>query len=178
MRKHVHGFHHQITDESKEMVCGQNLTKNFKSFLVSDDDYVEVHDAENFHETYRFTCPLSLSENPLEPIEIIGMKISRTQNYLAILTGKNLQKEVEEIHQIIVYKVLNETTFEIVSTFDGDQHRLPDEFRNYSKTLEFCNDEEHCKILMTNEKQIVKFDYTKSVDNVEVYCKFVNFLKE
>ena len=48
MRRHIHGFHHKITDDPKEMVCGQNLT-NFKSFLVSDDDYVTVHDAEEFN---------------------------------------------------------------------------------------------------------------------------------
>jgi len=48
LRRHVHGFHHQINNDPKEMVTGDNLIK-YKSFLVSDDDFITVHDAENFN---------------------------------------------------------------------------------------------------------------------------------
>lgn len=38
------------------MVCGQNLT-NYKSFLISNDDYITVHCAEEFNETYKLDIP-------------------------------------------------------------------------------------------------------------------------
>lgn len=33
------------------------------------------------------------------------MKVSRCQNYVAIMAGKNLIKEKEELHQIMVYQI-------------------------------------------------------------------------
>jgi hypothetical protein len=75
MRRHVHGFHHFVTSESKEMVCGENLT-NYKSFLVSDDNYISVHCAEEFHETHRVTVPTCESET-IEVVEVITMKVSK-----------------------------------------------------------------------------------------------------
>lgn len=104
------------------------------------------------------------------------MKVSRCQNYVAILTGKNLVKEIEELHQLIVYKINNQKDFELISKH-SENHLLPEEFAEYSKGIEFSNEEEHCKILMSNNERIIKFDYTKPNSIEEVY-KFNNRLDD
>lgn len=138
MRKHVHGFHHQIDRNPKENVCGVNMN-NLKSFLVSDDDFVSVHCADTFTEIHKFNIPLNKSNTNL-PIEIIELQISSDHNYIAVVGGKILAKEIEEIHQLMVFKVNSNRDFELVSKFHP-RHKLPSEFKNYSKQITFCNNE-------------------------------------
>ena len=75
-----------------------------------------------------------------EKMEIITIKISMDQNYLAVLGGKILIKQVEELWHLHVFRIEytgGEITFESVSKYDPD-NILPKQFRSYSKSIEFC----------------------------------------
>lgn len=60
-RKLNHGFHEIIHRESKEGVCGSNIT-SLNCFIISDDNYIELHDAENFKVLERLDLHLQESE--------------------------------------------------------------------------------------------------------------------
>jgi hypothetical protein len=94
-RKLNHGFHEYIHRESKEGVCGSNLT-SLNCFLISDDDYVELHDAENFKSIERLDLRLQESKTQ-DLIEILSMVVSQSEKYLGVFAGKNCIKEEEEI---------------------------------------------------------------------------------
>lgn len=73
-RKFYHGFNMLITRDSKEEVCGQNLSLH-KCFLISDDDYFESFCADTFDKKVKVKVPIEES-NTSDPIEIITIKIS------------------------------------------------------------------------------------------------------
>jgi hypothetical protein len=68
-------------------------------------------------------------------MEILSIKLSPNEQYLAVLGGKNLIKEIEEVHSLHIFKINNEGT-------DYDmlyQRNLPEIFRSFSVTFEFQN---------------------------------------
>lgn len=52
---------------------------------------------------------------------------------MAVMAGYHLIKEQEELHQILVYKVNTKVNFELIADI-----MLPDKYRSFSKTFEFC----------------------------------------
>ena len=92
-----------IDDTSREGTCGQNYpTKNI--FVISDDNYVQIHQEDTFQILKKVIVPLNVSDTE-EDIEILTIKVSPNEELLAILAGKNLIKEIEELHQLFIYKL-------------------------------------------------------------------------
>lgn len=69
---------------------------------MTEGNMINVHDEKTFKEINQIYVPLEVSTTE-DPIEIIKLRISTNEKYLAVLSGKNLVKELEEIHSLHVY---------------------------------------------------------------------------
>lgn len=87
--------------------------------------------------------------------------ISKDEKYLAILTGINEIKEIENLKQIVIYEIKNQRThsmFKEVLNFD-----LPKEYCYYSKTISFdyrTNRKSDLSLLMWSKSDIVSIDFS------------------
>jgi hypothetical protein len=108
-RKYNHNFRESIDDESKEGVDCQNLQSR-NAFVVSDDDYLESFCAGCFSKHYKLQLPL-IQSLTADKMEILTIKISRDESMIAVLVGKNLIKEQEELYQILVYEIHEKNNF-------------------------------------------------------------------
>jgi hypothetical protein len=61
------------------------------------------------------------------------MNISRDNTILAVISGKNMIKGEEELHQILVYKINSKNDFTLIRA-----HNLAEKYRTFSKTFDFC----------------------------------------
>ena len=95
-RKYDHGFREIIDPTSREGCRGINVSKKH-FFIISDDDYIQVHDEETYKMINKIDLPLSKS-NTDDAIEILNIEISPDEELLAVLSGKNLIKGIEELH--------------------------------------------------------------------------------
>jgi hypothetical protein len=182
-RKYIHNFKELIDAESKEGVDCQNLSK-FNSFIVSDDDYLESFCAGCFSKHHKETLPLlkSFTDNKME---ILSIKVSRDQTMIACMIGKNLIKEKEELHQIVVYEINSKSDFRLIAN-----HNLSTKFRNHSKTFEFnyrddygegCPKEQSLLILSNNEIAVLDFSKpspSKGNDHIKTVYTFKQRLKD
>lgn len=74
-RKFNHNFLEIIDEDSKEAVDCQNISKH-NSFIVSDDDGLEVFCGGCFQKKYEMTLPLKHKSKD-EQMEILSIKVSR-----------------------------------------------------------------------------------------------------
>lgn len=91
-------------------------------------------------------------------MEVISIKLDRDQEYLAMIGGKNLIKEKEELHHLFVYKISNLTNFKLIVN-----HRLKGKYNSFSKAFDFCYRDDlpnpgHSLLLLDRE-EIVHFDF-------------------
>lgn len=129
-----------------------------------------MHTSSKFELVHRFRVPVQKSQTR-DKMEIVTIKISQNQNYLAVVVGKFLVKGVKQLWQLMVYSIHSEDEFKLISKHHPE-HMLPDQFRYYSKSIEFCEDSQHQHLLLTNRSNIVKFDYTQPKENISVLYKF------
>ena len=77
-----------------------------------------------------------------------------------MITGLNKIKEMEELHQIIIYEINDNSKnpFELCLNYT-----LPEEYRSYSKTFEFdIRASQTCKqgLLLLSRKGVSRFDFS------------------
>lgn len=90
---------------------------------------------------------------------------------MAVLAGKNLIKEQEELHQIIIYEILSNSEFHEIKV-----KNLPEQFREYSKTFEFFEKESDMCLLLISRSNIVKYNYI--TDKISTIYNFKNELAD
>lgn len=109
-------------------------------------------------------------------MEVLSMKVSQCQNYVGIIGGKNLIKMEEALYQIIIYRVNSDTKFSKIVDYD-----LPEEYRSFSRTFEFCTREDLSitvgqSLYLISSNQIVGFDPTLEEDKFKTLFNFKNDL--
>ena len=102
-RRFDHGFREIVDDESREGVSAVNVPSRHV-FIISDDDYLSIHDHKTYKTMLKHDIELKESDTD-DKMEILSIKLCPKQEYLAVLSGKNLIKEIEELHQLHVYKL-------------------------------------------------------------------------
>ena len=100
---------------------------------------------------------------------ILNMRLSRTENYLAILVGHTLVQNEVEANVLIIYK----------NSFDGWQldfkRALSHNLRHISSQFEFCiRNKEEEEILFTDCREIVAYNFRN--DQIRRVFMFKNFL--
>lgn len=72
-------------------------------FIVSKVDKVLMFDVDTFKKRGEIPIKL-LKADTREPNEVIGMAVSQCENYLAIISGKNLIRNAQSQNQLFIYK--------------------------------------------------------------------------
>ena len=102
---------------------------------MSDDNYFDIFCSNCFKNKLRTTLPLKEADNEnSEPIEILSINISACNRFLGAIAGKNLVKEIEEIHQILVYEIISPKKINFVAS-----HVFSPQYKFFSKTFHFLN---------------------------------------
>lgn len=100
---------------------------------------------------------------------IINIAISQNDQYFSLLSGKILPKQIEEIHQLHVYKISKSLDIELISAIN-----LPEQFRYVSKCFSFHKSCQEREILLFTRQCVYLYDYVcKSGKKV---FNFVNML--
>ena len=108
-RKYDHGFKELFDNvKSREGCCGANIESR-NLFLISDDNYIQIRNEETFKIVNTVIVPLAESTTDDE-MEILSIKISPNEKFLAVLGGKNLIKEIEEVHSLHIFKINDDGT--------------------------------------------------------------------
>ena len=86
---------------------------NIKSFLIAKVDKVMMFDDEDFLQYDEI--PISLMKaDTREPNQVIAMKASEDENYLAIISGKILIMNEQKCNQLFIFKRIdNQRRFEL-----------------------------------------------------------------
>lgn len=111
-------------------------------------------------------------------MEILSIKLSRDQQYIAAMAGYILIKEIEEIHQILVYKINSINEMELVADV-----YLDDKYKYCSKTFDFCYRKdvvgaEGKSLLLLDKSQIFCLKYMETENNITTIYKFENVLED
>jgi len=167
-RKYDHGFHETIDNTSREGNCGQNIVSK-DCFLVSDDNFVEIHCAKSLRVINKIIIPMDIS-NTRDMIEILTIVVSKDESMLAVLTGKNLIKEIEELHQIFIYKIEPDLSFELLF-----KKNLPEDYRFFSKTFDFCEKHHENSLYLVSHSRLVNYNFKE--DKFEDVYVFKNTLE-
>jgi len=104
--------------------------------------------------THKIDVPLKQSETD-DNIEILNIKVSNDEKYLAVLSGKNLIKSIEELHSLHIYEISPDGKDWTLKTGTD----LPESFRYFSVTFIFSNSSPETTILFADVKGIMKYNY-------------------
>lgn len=144
--------------------------------MVSDDDYVRSFCSLCFAKLNKTTLPL-LKSDTMDKSEILSLKVSRNQQFFAVIAGKNMIKGEEELRQILVYEIVSMKEFKLVKN-----EVLDEEYYSFSKTFDFCYrespDGDENSLLILSREMIVRFDYMREEDNYHVIYTFQNELSD
>lgn len=79
--------------------------ESMNAFLVSKHNLIKFYDFETFVEmkTSLINIPL-LESQTREPNEIISMQKDVAENFLAVISGKNLIKDQQKPNQLFIFK--------------------------------------------------------------------------
>lgn len=83
------------------------------------------------------------------------------------MAGKNLIKEIEEIHQLLIYEIKAECNFSLLKKVD-----LPEDYRSFSKITEFAHDKQDKAVLLIDRSRIVRYHFME--ETAETIYKFEN----
>jgi hypothetical protein len=92
-------------------------------------------------------------------MEILNIKISPNEKYLAVLCGKNLIKEIEEVHSLHIFK-MNDSGNDYTLL---EARELDERFREFSVTFEFKKDKQDECVIFTNLNQIMTYNFVTNV---------------
>lgn len=89
-RKFTHDFKLNVVPENLDGSRGLYIG-SMNAFLVSKIDKIHFYDIDTFKEMTKCLIEVPLFKNiEREPKQIISMQVSHKEDYIAVLTGKNL----------------------------------------------------------------------------------------
>lgn len=101
-RKYEHNFKVPVASENYEGAKGLEIKSEGK-FLVAKIDKVKIYDTDNYLECGELEIKLLPTETR-EPNEIISLQCCQSDEYLAIISGKNLIMNEQKPNQLFVYR--------------------------------------------------------------------------
>ena len=169
-RRFDHGFQELFDNtKSREGCRGVNLN-SANLFLISDDNQIQIRNEETFKTINTMIVPLQESTT-VDAMEILNIKISPNEKYLAVLGGKQLIKEIEEVHSLHIFELTQEGN-DFTLLFERN---LPEEFRSFAVQFQFKTDEQNDSVIFTNLGKIMKYNFRN--DKLETLFDFENDLQ-
>jgi len=103
-RKYVHDFRQTVVKMNLDGSRGLPI-ESMNAFLVSKVDVIHFYDVDTFRELKGclIQIPLFKSETR-EKNEIISMQLSNDENYIAVISGKNLVMDEQKANQLFIFK--------------------------------------------------------------------------
>ena len=101
-RKYEHNFKVPVASENYEGAKGLEIKSQGK-FLVAKIDKVKIYDTDQYQECGELEIKLLPTETR-EPNEIIALQCCQTDEYLAIVSGKNLIMNEQKQNQLFIYR--------------------------------------------------------------------------
>ena len=106
----MHNLKVCVNNDNLEGSFGLSL-ESMNCFLVTNIDKVIMYDSDTFQERGRIPIKLLVAEGR-EPNEVIGMTASKDENWLAIISGKNLVMNMQGQNQLFIFKRIKGNAFE------------------------------------------------------------------
>ena len=119
-RKYMHNFKVTVSQENLEGSRGLEFS-SMEIFLVSKVGKVIMYSSD----TYKEICEIKIDLLPTEtrePNEIIAMQKCQNDEYLAIITGKNLVASEQKINQLFIYR--RNRKYQVTAENDDDDQNL------------------------------------------------------
>ena len=107
-RKFVHDFRVNVVPADLDGSRGLPI-ETMNAFLVSMVDVIKFYDIDTFEEIKACEIKIPLlkkGEDEREPNEIISMQISSNEQYLGVISGKNLIMKEQKPNQLFLFKRL------------------------------------------------------------------------
>lgn len=168
-RKFMHNFKVNINNENLEGSKGVEFEK-LEIFFVTKIDRVIMYDANTYEEKGELAIKLLPSETR-EPNEIIAMAKCQNDEYLAVISGKNLIGAEQKINQLFVFRKKVENG-QVNFVQQGERVLLRDmpNFTQCSMKFHFVNNKdtvERNEIIFANIKEIFKLNFiTKEITQI------------
>lgn len=102
-----------------------------------------------------------------DKIEILNIKVSPNENFLAVLAGKNLIKGIEELWELHIYKLTDDGGFQHITSI-----MLPEEFRSFSVSFEYKQTNQDTTLIFTDVNGIMHYNFMK--EELKVMYAFNN----
>lgn len=98
----MHNLKVCVNDDNFEGAKGIELIK-MNTFLITKIDKVMMFDSDTFQQCGTIPIKLLVSDTR-ERTEVIGIQKSKDEEYLAIISGKNLIMNVQKQNQLFIFK--------------------------------------------------------------------------
>lgn len=103
-RKYAHDFKVKINGKDFQGSIGLEVA-SMNCFLVSYTDHILIYDLDTFQQVDKIKIALlETKTSERERNEIIGMTLSKCENFLAVITGKNLIMNKQQQSQLFIFK--------------------------------------------------------------------------
>jgi hypothetical protein len=124
---------------------------------------IGIYDQVNFNLTQSWNIPnKKTKEGEVDDIEILYMSVSKDEDKVGLVLGRNLIKEEQEITEIVIYKKNNKNRFELEKVRDF-------EFKDACIQFSF-NKTNSSELIFFTMTEVFKFDYLdESKDRVTMY---------
>ena len=101
-RKYLHNFKVPVVNENLEGSKGLELT-TMNIFLVTKTDRIVMYNSITFEEMGEIPIKLLKTETR-EPNEVISMQKCQNEEYLAVISGKNLIASEQKTNQLFIFQ--------------------------------------------------------------------------
>ena len=168
-RRYIHDYKVPISHEILEGSMGLDLP-TMKAFLITNIDKIYMYDSETYQRIGEMPITLLQTETR-EPNQIIALRKSNDETYVACISGKNLIMKQQKPNQLFIFKRRpaqgGETKDQFVQEF---RLRVKDiaifnkvSVQFYFKALR-PGESDYTTLIFVKQDRILELDFTKPVD--------------
>lgn len=169
-RKYMHNLRVQVHDSDFSGSKGIELT-TMNTFLVTKINQVLMFDSTTFKQCGEIPIQL-LDSDTREPNEVIGLQKTQCENWLAIISGKNLIRNEQKQNQLFIFKRVAATDKLSYDTFTLHKRIILKDipfFKKVSMDYYFRN-EDYSRLIFAKQDQI--FEMNIETEEITTIHKF------
>ena len=175
-RKYEHDFRVNVVEDNLDGSRGLPI-ESMNAFLVSNLNIIKFYDVDTYQEIKGSQITINLLESKeREPNEIISMIRSQSDDYLAVISGKNLIMNMQKPNQLFIFKRIRNMNTAEMDTFEQIKRiRLRDnpEFNDICMDFHFKhtkNNKDPNTMIFAKQDKIIEFNY--ETEEIKDICLF------